>query len=97
MFGKKTPLNLQSDIIHPQSEGEHLMKKEKLEIKEVSDDQENTIISHDVIFEGNIKSNQPIYVYGKVIGDIIAEKNAVNVMFNDEVKKRKYNKPFIDY
>ncbi|EKT62342.1 TPA: polymer-forming cytoskeletal protein [Providencia alcalifaciens] len=62
------------------------MKKEKLEIKEVPDDQENTIISHDVIFEGNIKSNQPIYVYGKVIGDIIAEKNAVNVMFNDEVK-----------
>ncbi|HHR5849475.1 TPA: bactofilin family protein [Providencia alcalifaciens] len=62
------------------------MEKEKLEIKEVPDDQENTIISHDVIFEGNIKSNQPIYVYGKVIGDIIAEKNAVNVMFNDEVK-----------
>ncbi|ENN8379014.1 polymer-forming cytoskeletal protein [Providencia rettgeri] len=86
MFGKKTPQNLQSDIIHPQSEDENLMKKEKLKIKEVPGDQKNTIISHDVTFEGNIKSNQSIYVYGKVIGDIIAEKNTVNVMLNGEVK-----------
>lgn len=83
MFGKKVQHNLQNDIIPPKSEDKNITTEGKTEIP---DDKENTIISHDVIFEGNIKSSQSIYVYGKVIGDIIAEKSTVNVMLNGEVK-----------
>ncbi|MEX5947308.1 bactofilin family protein [Providencia huaxiensis] len=51
----------------------------------ISEEKSNTIISRDVIFEGNITSNEQVHIYGKVIGNIIGKNNTVKVMLNGQV------------
>lgn len=48
----------------------------------ISEEKSNTIISRDVIFEGNITSNEQVHIYGKVIGNITGKENTVKVMLN---------------
>lgn len=81
MFGKKQKKNADEHVIHYDNQDVEVNGCER----EITKEKKITIISHDVVFEGNIKSNQSIYVYGKLIGDIYAENNTVNVMFNGEV------------
>ncbi|HEM6845433.1 TPA: polymer-forming cytoskeletal protein [Providencia rettgeri] len=51
----------------------------------ISEEKSNTIISRDVIFEGNITSNEQVHIYGKVIGNITGKENTVKVMLNGQV------------
>lgn len=51
----------------------------------MSEEKSNTIISRDVIFEGNITSNEQIHIYGKVVGNISGKGNTVKVMLNGQV------------
>ncbi|MEQ5571769.1 polymer-forming cytoskeletal protein [Providencia huaxiensis] len=51
----------------------------------ISEEKSNTIISRDVIFEGNITSNEQVHIYGKVIGNITGKDNMVKVMLNGQV------------
>ena len=51
----------------------------------ISEEKSNTVISRDVIFEGNITSNEQIHIYGKVIGNISGKGNTVKVMLNGQV------------
>ncbi|WP_369308201.1 polymer-forming cytoskeletal protein [Providencia rettgeri] len=51
----------------------------------LSEEKSNTIISRDVIFEGNITSNEQVHIYGKVIGNITGKENTVKVMLNGQV------------
>ncbi|MEX6246854.1 polymer-forming cytoskeletal protein [Providencia hangzhouensis] len=51
----------------------------------MSEEKSNTVISRDVIFEGNITSNEQVHIYGKVIGNITGKDNTVKVMLNGQV------------
>ncbi|MBV2187703.1 polymer-forming cytoskeletal protein [Providencia rettgeri] len=51
----------------------------------ISEEKTNTIISRDVVFEGNITSNEQVHIYGKVIGNITGKDNTVKVMLNGQV------------
>lgn len=51
----------------------------------ISEEKSNTIISRDVIFEGNITSNEQVHIYGTVIGNITGKDNTVKVMLNGQV------------
>ncbi|MGG4661907.1 bactofilin family protein [Providencia vermicola] len=51
----------------------------------LSEEKSNTIISRDVMFEGNITSNEQVHIYGKVVGNITGKDNTVKVMLNGQV------------
>lgn len=92
MFGKKTPKVAQTEIVSQKNTEDKLDREKNTEDKldkekssTTSEERKNTIISHEVVFEGNITSNEPIYVYGKVKGDITAKNNTVRIMLNGEV------------
>ncbi|MEQ5183117.1 MULTISPECIES: bactofilin family protein [Providencia] len=51
----------------------------------VSEEKTNTIIAKDVVFEGNITSNEQVHIYGTVIGNITGKNNTVKIMQNGHV------------
>lgn len=50
-----------------------------------SEEKSNTVVSRDVMFEGNITSNELVHIYGKVIGNITGKDNTVKVMLKGQV------------
>ncbi|HHR6128905.1 TPA: bactofilin family protein [Providencia alcalifaciens] len=51
----------------------------------ISEEKTNTIIAKDVVFEGNITSNEQVHIYGTVIGNIVGKNNTVKIMQNGQV------------
>lgn len=84
MFAKKKKTSCDK-IVSLENTQNRTDSENKLETQRAQNDEKMTVISHDVVFEGNVNANQSIYVYGKVIGDIIAKDNTVRVMLNGEV------------
>ena len=86
MFNKKqnkpepTPTINKEEIIQQIAE-------EKMQVSSptVSEEKTNTIIAKDVVFEGNVTSNEQVHIYGTVIGNITGKNNTVKIMQNGHV------------
>ncbi|HHR6080897.1 TPA: bactofilin family protein [Providencia alcalifaciens] len=86
MFNKKqskpepTPTINKEEIIQQIAE-------EKMQVSSpvISEEKTNTIIAKDVVFEGNITSNEQVHIYGTVIGNIVGKNNTVKIMQNGQV------------
>ncbi|MEZ2892818.1 bactofilin family protein [Providencia rettgeri] len=52
----------------------------------ISEEKSNTIISRDVIFEGNITSNEQVHIYGKVIGNITGNITCKELVVNGRIE-----------
>ncbi|MBG5881456.1 polymer-forming cytoskeletal protein [Providencia sp. JGM181] len=61
--------------------------EEKMQVSSpmISEEKTNTIIAKDVVFEGNITSNEQVHIYGTVIGNIAGKNNTVKIMQNGQV------------
>ncbi|GAB1439240.1 hypothetical protein MASR2M36_20080 [Providencia sp.] len=78
-------INIQPTASEPELIAKTTTMEEQVATVTVSEEKTNTIISRDVIFEGNITSNEQVHIYGKVIGNITGKENSVKVMLNGQV------------
>ncbi|MGG4607933.1 bactofilin family protein [Providencia sp. Me31A] len=78
-------INIQPTASEPEIIAKTAKIEEQVTTATVSEEKTNTVISRDVIFEGNITSNEQVHIYGKVIGNITGKNNSVKVMLNGQV------------
>ncbi|WP_265511462.1 bactofilin family protein, partial [Providencia rustigianii] len=86
MFNKKQSKSEPTPTINREEITSQVIEEKSLASTPViSEDKTNTVIARDVIFEGNITSNEQVHIYGKVIGNIVGKNNTVKIMQNGHV------------